>query len=91
MEDSKYSRIKELGLQVFSKPLSSHEMLVSADELSIILNSCERRTYSEYSILEVAIIHTPKTLEEKIQKLLSDKSMSKYEVLEEIRKLVEEK
>lgn len=85
----KYKLIRELGLQVFTKPLSSDTMVVSADELAEILDRCEKVNYPDFKMFKLLALKKPKTLEERILQLLNDHHAPSYRVLEEIRKLVE--
>lgn len=83
--------IRELGLQVFTKPLSSDTMLVSADDLAEALDKGALTVKTDRTLLTLSIPHKPKTLEEKILLLLSDNEKTRFEIIEEIRKLVEKK
>ena len=87
----KYKLIKELGLQVFTKPLGNDVMLVSADELASILNQAGRRNYSGYSVIDLIVKHKPKSLEAKILDILNDSNKSTTKVLCEIGELIEVK
>lgn len=87
----KYMLIRELGLQVFTKSLSSDTMVVSADELADRLDRCSKKVYTEKTLIELFIDNPPKSLEEKILSLVTDDKKSRFEIVEEIRKLVEKK
>jgi len=85
----KYKLIRELGLQVFTKPLSSDTMVVSADELADVIEKSKKHVFKYHTMVELIIPEVPKTLEERILQLLNDHHAPSYRVLEEIRKLVE--
>lgn len=86
----KYMLIRELGLQVFTKPLSSDTMLVSADDLAEALDKGTLTVKTDRTLLTLSIPHNPKTLEEKIVLIIKDERYSSFERVELIRKLVKE-
>lgn len=85
----KYKLIRELGLQVFTKPLSSDTMVVSADELSDVIERSKKHVGKYHTMVELIIPEKPKTLEEKILQLIDNHLVTSHEKLERIRKLVE--
>jgi hypothetical protein len=85
----KYSLIRQLGLQVFTKPLSNDTMVVSADDLSELLESSNKVKRDRTLTIELITPNRPKTLSEKILEILDDPEIYDDEAFIAIRKLVE--
>lgn len=84
----KYKIIRDLGLQVFTKPYNNDNMLVSADDLVEILDGCERVNFPNFTMFKLLVLKKPKTLEEKIQDILDDENLDPYQVIDSIKCIV---
>ena len=85
----KYKLIRELGLQVFTKPLGPDVELVSADDLALLLNTAVVTRDETMTALSIVVKRKPLTFSEKILSILADNTISQGMALEKIRDLVE--